>query len=311
MDKQIEQILDRLNKLEARVSKLEQGGSSSATTTGGGGDQPKSVEAFEKLVEETLSGVREAGNKIGGETQKVTELLLKAVEEEKKLIILASKSQKPAEGEVQEVVGPLSGAIGEVVTYADKNKFSKTAKNHLTAIADSISILGENQKQKPSSSLIFFSSPSSSFLFSSPLFFSLFLFPSSFHSFFFSQSSFLFFSSFSFSFLFLFLFFFFAKTKQKKRVGGSTSTSSFLKGGSLSLLFFFFQTKLIFFGKFAGAASFWTNKILTEFKGKNEDQLSWANKYVEFLKALPVYIKDHHTTGLSWNPKGTSWKQNK
>ncbi|KAK5579170.1 hypothetical protein RB653_008849 [Dictyostelium firmibasis] len=53
-----------------------------------------------------------------------------------------------------------------------------------------------------------------------------------------------------------------------------------------------------------GSAEFYTNRILKEFKGVNQDQVDWVSHYVNFLKDLEKYIKQYHTTGLSWNPKG-------
>jgi len=52
------------------------------------------------------------------------------------------------------------------------------------------------------------------------------------------------------------------------------------------------------------AAKFYTNKILTDFKGKDQTKVDFANSYVEFLKDLQAYVKKNHTTGLTWNPKG-------
>nr|1S0P_A Chain A, Adenylyl cyclase-associated protein [Dictyostelium discoideum]1S0P_B Chain B, Adenylyl cyclase-associated protein [Dictyostelium discoideum] len=53
-----------------------------------------------------------------------------------------------------------------------------------------------------------------------------------------------------------------------------------------------------------GSAEFYTNRILKEFKGVNQDQVDWVSNYVNFLKDLEKYIKQYHTTGLTWNPKG-------
>jgi len=50
-----------------------------------------------------------------------------------------------------------------------------------------------------------------------------------------------------------------------------------------------------------GASEFWSNKILKDFKGKDENQVNWVKGYNGFLKALNAYILAHHTTGLSWN----------
>lgn len=49
------------------------------------------------------------------------------------------------------------------------------------------------------------------------------------------------------------------------------------------------------------SSEFWSNQILKEFKGKDENQVNWVKGYNGFLKALQSYIMAHHTTGLSWN----------
>lgn len=53
-----------------------------------------------------------------------------------------------------------------------------------------------------------------------------------------------------------------------------------------------------------GSAEFWTNKILKDFKGKDENQVSWASNFIGFFKELFNYVKKNHTTGVTWNPKG-------
>eukprot|EP01132_Coremiostelium_polycephalum_P005584 gene5584-6951_t len=51
-------------------------------------------------------------------------------------------------------------------------------------------------------------------------------------------------------------------------------------------------------------SEFYTNRILKEFKGVNQDQVDWVGSYIGFLKDLEKYIKQYHTTALTWNPKG-------
>lgn len=52
------------------------------------------------------------------------------------------------------------------------------------------------------------------------------------------------------------------------------------------------------------SSEFWSNRILKEYKGKDQDHVDWVNAWIGFLKDLAPYIKKHHTTGLSWNPRG-------
>jgi len=49
------------------------------------------------------------------------------------------------------------------------------------------------------------------------------------------------------------------------------------------------------------SSEFWSNQILKEFKGKDENQVNWVKGFNGFLKALLPYIMAHHTTGLTWN----------
>jgi adenylyl cyclase-associated protein len=58
-----------------------------------------------------------------------------------------------------------------------------------------------------------------------------------------------------------------------------------------------------------GAVQCYTNKILMEFRGKDENQVKWVNGIIGAFKALPEYINDYHKNGLSWNaraPKATA-----
>lgn len=54
------------------------------------------------------------------------------------------------------------------------------------------------------------------------------------------------------------------------------------------------------------SSEFYSNKILMEFKNKPEGDLqrSWVAAWNDFLKELRQYVKQYHTTGVSWNPNG-------
>jgi len=53
-----------------------------------------------------------------------------------------------------------------------------------------------------------------------------------------------------------------------------------------------------------GASEFYSNKLLREFKGKDQMQVDWVTAFNSFLKELQVYIKKHHTTCLEFNRNG-------
>jgi len=59
-----------------------------------------------------------------------------------------------------------------------------------------------------------------------------------------------------------------------------------------------------FVGDMRGGSEFYSNRVLKEFKGVNQTQVDWVGAFNGFLKELQVYIKKHHTTGLTWNPRG-------
>jgi adenylyl cyclase-associated protein len=57
-------------------------------------------------------------------------------------------------------------------------------------------------------------------------------------------------------------------------------------------------------GDMRGGSEFYSNRVLKEFKGVNQVQVDWVNAFNGFLKELQAFIKNNHTTGLTWNPKG-------
>lgn len=56
------------------------------------------------------------------------------------------------------------------------------------------------------------------------------------------------------------------------------------------------------------SSEFYSNKILMQYKNnkdaEGELQREWVGAFNNFLKELRSYIKQYHTTGLSWNPRG-------
>jgi len=59
-----------------------------------------------------------------------------------------------------------------------------------------------------------------------------------------------------------------------------------------------------FVGDMRGSSEFYSNRILKDFKGKDQQQVDFVTHFNGFLKELQNYVKKHHTTGLTWNPKG-------
>jgi len=57
-------------------------------------------------------------------------------------------------------------------------------------------------------------------------------------------------------------------------------------------------------GDMRGGSEFYSNRLLKDFKGKDQNQVDWVTSFNTFLKELQAFIKKNHTTGLTWNPHG-------
>ncbi|KAH6635197.1 adenylate cyclase associated N terminal-domain-containing protein [Chaetomium sp. MPI-SDFR-AT-0129] len=52
------------------------------------------------------------------------------------------------------------------------------------------------------------------------------------------------------------------------------------------------------------AAQFWSNKILTANKNKDEQQVEWVKAFTQFFRDFTEYVKNYFPSGVPWNPKG-------
>ncbi|XP_077404114.1 adenylyl cyclase-associated protein 1 isoform X2 [Vanacampus margaritifer] len=52
------------------------------------------------------------------------------------------------------------------------------------------------------------------------------------------------------------------------------------------------------------AATFYTNRVLKEYRDKDKMHIDWVRSYLAIWTELQNYIKQHHTTGLSWSTTG-------
>ncbi|KAM6974603.1 adenylyl cyclase-associated protein 1 [Tautogolabrus adspersus] len=52
------------------------------------------------------------------------------------------------------------------------------------------------------------------------------------------------------------------------------------------------------------AAMFYTNRVLKDYKDKDKTHVDWVKAYLLIWTDLQTYIKQHHTTGLSWSKSG-------
>lgn len=59
-----------------------------------------------------------------------------------------------------------------------------------------------------------------------------------------------------------------------------------------------------FIESYVGGSDFWGNKIRVQFKTSEPDQVEFVSAFKALLTELMAYVKVHHTTGVTWNPKG-------
>lgn len=55
---------------------------------------------------------------------------------------------------------------------------------------------------------------------------------------------------------------------------------------------------------FIGGSDYWANGIRKEYRTTNPDQMAFVETFKTLLVELMSYVKEYHTTGLTWNPKG-------
>jgi adenylyl cyclase-associated protein len=59
-----------------------------------------------------------------------------------------------------------------------------------------------------------------------------------------------------------------------------------------------------FIESYIGGSDYWANNIRKEYRTTNPDQIAFCNTFKTLLLELMVYVKEQHTTGVTWNPRG-------
>ncbi|WRT63497.1 uncharacterized protein IL334_000402 [Kwoniella shivajii] len=52
------------------------------------------------------------------------------------------------------------------------------------------------------------------------------------------------------------------------------------------------------------AAQFWSDRVIKQYKETNPAAVAWAKAFSQLLTSLQAYVKQWHTTGVAWNPRG-------
>ena len=99
------------------------------------------VEAFDEIVSGPFKTYCELSQKIGGDVKTHVGMVEAAFKAQREFLVIASKSKKPSDKELQSLLLPLSSKISEIQDFREKNRRS-IYFNHLSAISESIPALG-------------------------------------------------------------------------------------------------------------------------------------------------------------------------
>lgn len=59
-----------------------------------------------------------------------------------------------------------------------------------------------------------------------------------------------------------------------------------------------------FIESYIGGSDYWANGIRKEYRATNPDHVAFVDTFKAILLGLMDYVKEFHTTGVTWNPKG-------
>lgn len=80
--------------------------------------------------------------------------------------------------------------------------------------------------------------------------------------------------------------------------------------GTGVLSWFLTETPMSFIPEIKDSATFWTNKVLKEFKEKDPNTAEWVKQYLSIFDGLKLYVKQFHTTGLTYKAQGGDFATN-
>ncbi|EGV60635.1 suppressor of rasval19 [Yamadazyma tenuis] len=63
-------------------------------------------------------------------------------------------------------------------------------------------------------------------------------------------------------------------------------------------------TPVSYIPDFKDSAQFWSNRIMKEFRDKDQSQVDWVKEFLGIFEPLKDYVKEYHTKGPKWNPNG-------
>jgi len=122
-----------VDKLEGLATKKEAGGND--------GESSASVQAFDAIIAGPFQTYLTLSKKIGDDVAKHSAMVEAAFKAQRDYLVVAAKSQKPADAVLPELLKPTSDKICEIQDFREKGRRSNHF-NHLSAISESIPALG-------------------------------------------------------------------------------------------------------------------------------------------------------------------------
>lgn len=80
--------------------------------------------------------------------------------------------------------------------------------------------------------------------------------------------------------------------------------------GTGVLSWFLTETPVSYIPEIKDSATFWTNKVLKEFKEKEPKTAEWVKLYLSIFEGLKLYVKRFYSTGLTYNANGGDFAEN-
>ncbi|XP_063840722.1 adenylyl cyclase-associated protein 1-like isoform X3 [Scylla paramamosain] len=131
-----------VSRLETAVERLEKAGLGDKGQGSAAGTQEECTVPFVLAYDDLLSGpfktFFDTSQKIGGDVATITNLVQECFINQRAFLVMASKSQRPLDTELPQVLEPTGKKIQAVIAFRESNRQSKFF-NHLSAISESIS----------------------------------------------------------------------------------------------------------------------------------------------------------------------------
>ncbi|XP_058031724.1 adenylyl cyclase-associated protein 2 [Ahaetulla prasina] len=135
-------LIERLEKAVIRLeSLLSESHRTSETINGVNGELAPYVEAFDRLMNESVAEFIKNSRILDGDIKIHAEMIQDAFQAQRAFLWLTSRYQEPQKNEVAILLKPISEKIQEIQMFRERNRGSNMF-NHLSAVSESIPALG-------------------------------------------------------------------------------------------------------------------------------------------------------------------------